>query len=632
MSDKKQRSIPSRPGKVVRHKKTKTTTKINAFNRVADAIEPRPDLTVSQYSDQNRILPRGGSFESGPWRTDRFPFLREIMDSFTWKLKSKMRVILKGSQVGVTEILLNFMFYKVEHKPGPVLYTQKTISATDRFLRQRFEKSVAVMPSIKKLLKRKKKHGGSTRTLKSYPGGMLVFGGANSAASLRSMPIEDYLVDEEDSYELDIGEEGSPVDLGVVRTRNFPYGHIIRASTPKIKETSTIEPAFLLGDQRYYEVPCPYCGELDYLRWSRLKYENDDPTTVRLLCEKCGMFIEERYKVWMFAEENGAKWVPHNAKDGQYPSWFLPAFYSPLGFFSWEDIVKDWLEAEREFSDQKRQVVINTIFGESYSKKGKMIHPSWLEERKEEYKADVPIGGLIVAMGFDVQESRIEGEVIAWGKAEENWSIDYPVFIGDTALPQVWAELEVYITKKIFKHESGQIMYPSVIAIDSGHRAEQVYAFCRKHEARRVFPVKGDDGWGKGFIDRPLKKNKAGIFLYRAWVDELKSKVYSSLQIEEPGPGYCHFPKKQVYDKHYFSMLTAEQLITVRTGFKNKLKWELPAGKRNEALDARCYAIAALNILGPTLQAVEAGRQFVGMQSMIARKKKKRRVHSRGIQ
>lgn len=598
---------------------------------MAEAVEPRPELTVSQYADQNRFLPRGASFEAGPWRTDRFPFLREIMDSFTWKLKSKLRVILKGSQVGVTETLLNFMFYKVEHKPGPVLYTQKTIGATDRFLRQRFEKSVNVMPGVKKLLKRKKKYGGSTRTLKSYPGGVLVFGGANSAATLRSMPIEAFLVDEEDSYEVDIQEEGSPVKLGEVRTRNYPYGVIVRASTPKIKETSTIEPAFIGGDQRYYEVPCPYCNELDWIRWSRLKYENDDPKTVRLVCEKCGMLIEERYKVWMFAEENGARWVKHNP-GAPYPSWFLPAFYAPFGFFSWENIVEEWLEAEREFSDQKRQVVINTIFGESYSKKGKMIRPGWLEERKEKYKTDVPSGGLILAEGFDVQESRIEGEVIAWGKAEESWSIEYPVFIGDTALPQVWMELEEYILKKVFRHESGQMMWPAVVGIDSGHRAEQVYAFCRKLEAKRVFPIKGDDGWGRGFIDRPLKRNKAGVFLFRAWVDEIKSKIYSQLQIEEPGPGYCHFPDKEVYDKHYFNMLTAEQLVTVTTGFKKKLKWELPAGKRNEALDARCYAIAALNILGPTLQSVESGRQFFGNQPMIARRKKRRRVLSRGIQ
>ena len=551
------------------------------------------------------------------------------MDYMGKRLKSKMRVIQKGSQVGVTEALLNFMYYKTEHKPGPVLYTQKTLDAVDRFIRQRHEKSVDVMPHLKKLLKRKKGRGGSTRRIKTYPGGVMVFGGANSAASLRSMPIEAFLVDEEDSYDIDIQEEGTPEKLGEVRTRNYPYGVIVRASTPKIKETSSIEPAFLAGDQRYYEVPCPYCKELDWIRWSRLKYENDNPETVRLACEKCGAMIEERYKVWMFAKANGAKWVQHNP-GAQYPSWFLPAFYSPLGFFSWEDIVREWLEAEREFSDEKRQVVINTIFGESYTKKGKLIRPGWLETRKETYRIDVPSGGLILAAGFDVQESRIEGEILAWGRAEENWSIEYPVFIGDTSMPQVWSDLERYIMTKTFRHESGAIMTPAVIAIDSGHRAEQVYHFCRKLEHRRVFPIKGDDGWGRGFIDRPLKRNKYGVFLFRLWVDEIKSKIYSQLQIEEPGPGYCHFPDKPTYDKGYFGMLTSEQLDTVQVAGRKKLKWMLPAGKRNEALDARCYAIGALNILGPTLQSIESGQVFGG-QLQAVRPKKRRRILSRGI-
>jgi phage terminase large subunit GpA-like protein len=71
-------------------------------------------------------------------------------------------------------------------------------------------------------------------------------------------------------------------------------------------------------------------------------------------------------------------------------------------------------------------------------------------------------------------------------------------------------------------------------------------------------------------------------------------------------------------------MLTAERLVTK----KKKLMWELPAGRRNEALDCRVYSYAALNIIKPFFdQAVEAEKPM----TMVAKKAKKRRNLSKGV-
>jgi phage terminase large subunit GpA-like protein len=39
--------------------------------------------TVSEWADDNRILVSESSSEPGPWRPDRAPYQREIMDAFT---------------------------------------------------------------------------------------------------------------------------------------------------------------------------------------------------------------------------------------------------------------------------------------------------------------------------------------------------------------------------------------------------------------------------------------------------------------------------------------------------------------------------------------------------------------------
>jgi len=82
--------------------------------------------------------------------------------------------------------------------------------------------------------------------------------------------------------------------------------------------------------------------------------------------------------------------------------------------------------------------------------------------------------------------------------------------------------------------------------------------------------------------------------------DTAKEMVYSRLRITEPGPGYCHFPSH--YNEDYFKQLTSERVvIKYRKGHPMRV-WEKPSHQRNEALDCRVYALAALYILNPNLQ------------------------------
>jgi phage terminase large subunit GpA-like protein len=61
------------------------------------------------------------------------------------------------------------------------------------------------------------------------------------------------------------------------------------------------------------------------------------------------------------------------------------------------------------------------------------------------------------------------------------------------------------------------------------------------------------------------------------------------------GAGYCHFPKH--YTDEYFKQLTAEKVVKkYHKGFHRR-EW-IKVRPRNEALDCRVYALAALNILG----------------------------------
>jgi len=78
-------------------------------------------------------------------------------------------------------------------------------------------------------------------------------------------------------------------------------------------------------------------------------------------------------------------------------------------------------------------------------------------------------------------------------------------------------------------------------------------------------------------------------------VDAAKTAIYDRLKIRDPGPGYCHFPIGR--DLEYFEQLTAEKKFTrYHNGFP-KQEWRKPANARNESLDSRNYAYAALHAL-----------------------------------
>jgi phage terminase large subunit GpA-like protein len=75
---------------------------------------------------------------------------------------------------------------------------------------------------------------------------------------------------------------------------------------------------------------------------------------------------------------------------------------------------------------------------------------------------------------------------------------------------------------------------------------------------------------------------------------------------DKPGPGYCHFPKEEAYDEAYFKGLTAEKLVTRYIKGQPKREWTKPDKARNEPLDCRAYAFAALKIMKPNLRQIQA--------------------------
>ena len=115
--------------------------------------------------------------------------------------------------------------------------------------------------------------------------------------------------------------------------------------------------------------------------------------------------------------------------------------------------------------------------------------------------------------------------------------------------------------------------------------------------------------------------------MFMLGVDTGKSLLLQRLLLEDEGPGYCHFPKDEGrgYDESFFIGLTAEkQVLTYKKG-RPVFEWKIKdyKHKRNEALDCRNYAAAAIEIAQVPLKKAEEQPQ--------AKKKRRKRRTSGGI-
>lgn len=548
---------------------------------------PPPDLTISQWADRYRILSPEFNAEPGQWNTSRAEYQREPMDAISDPLVPC--VVLKwASQTGKTDAtILNTVGYHIHLDPGPMLVMQPNQKPMgEAFSKERLAPMLRDTTCLHgKVSESKSRDSNNTILMKRFKGGYLAVIGANSPAGLASRPIRILLADEIDRYPPSAGTEGDPLSLARQRLTTFWNRKEVITSTPTIKGLSRIDTEYDDSTMETWQLQCPECGEYQQILWHHF-----DREALTAVCAHCGAASGERE--W---KRGPGRWV---AKQ-EHPTtrgFHLNAFVSP--WKTWRKISDRYAKAEKE-GPEGMKTFWNLEMGESWEEEGETHEPDSLLDRREMYAAPVPMGGLILTMGVDIQKDRLECELVAWGKDDESWNIDYRVIRGDPKRSEVWEQLNEYRRRK-WLHESGVELSVYAVGVDTGYLAREVYNYCKGKSVERVFATKGAPGQ-RAIVESPMRKRTGRrgrpVELYILGVDVAKSIIYERLGLSVPGPGYCHFPADR--DEEYFRMLTAETLITGKNakGFPTH-EWRLKR-PRNEALDCRVIAFAMLKMSDP---------------------------------
>lgn len=577
------------------------------------AFRPPPRMSVDEWADSFRHLSPEASAEPGRFSTERAPYQREPMRALS-DPRVRTVVLMWPSQIGKTELLVNFVGHRIHLNPGPILVLQPTLTMAEAWSKDRLATMLRDTPALRGRVKDARSRDSDNVILhKRFAGGSITIVGANSPAGLASRPIRDVLADEVDRYPLSAGSEGDPLGLADRRASTFRNGKRLRISTPTIKGASRIEAEYEASTQEKWLVPCPHCEEYQVLLWGGrdtpygIKWDAGEPDTAHYVCRHCAAVIEDAHKGWMNAR---GKWVADNPGHPTRGFW-TNAIISP--WVPWRDVVREFLEVKAD-PIRLRQFV-NTTLCETWEDNGSSVDAGSLAARREAYPCDcavhdpfgcttrkVPAGVAVLVRTADPQGDRIETAVWGFGAGEEAWLVDHEIVPGDPGTQAPWTVLAQRIAQA-YRHASGIELRPAVTFIDSGgHHTKEVYQFCRARVHQRVFAIKGANTEGAPLLGRPTRNNSARALLYMVGAFTGKESALARLtKVREPGPGYVHLP--DWLDGEQVSQFGNEKLVTRIVGGRAKREW-VKTG-RNEMIDLLVYAYAALHSLGPkTVQAL----------------------------
>jgi phage terminase large subunit GpA-like protein len=346
------------------------------------------------------------------------------------------------------------------------------------------------------------------------------------------------------------------------------------------------------SDKRRFHVPCTECNEYQHLKWSQVSWQEDKPDTAVYACEHCGAALEDKNKIKMLL---AGKWVAEK-ETKKTAGFHLNELYSP--WRTWAEVAEDFIFAKK--SPETLKTWVNTSLGETWEDQGEGIEDGQLMPRAENYGVDsIPEEVRLLTAGVDVQQDRLEIQIVGWGINNHSWIIDHQILWGDPVMPEVWNELDIVLTNN---YDGLRI---AGCCVDSGFLTDQVYQFTKPRQARRVFSIKGVAGSGKAVASKPTQAGRNRTTLYSLGVDTIKDAIYSRLKITS-GDGQVHFSTD--LDPEFYAQLTAEKVvIKYYKGFPRR-EW-VKTRDRNEALDCFGYAFASYHILNPAIDKLKTRKE-----------------------
>ena len=573
-----------------------------------------PPLVVkpSVWAAQNLVVPDGPK-AGQKWSATLTPYIVEPLDALAPESGVNKVSCRKSTQTGFSMLGIAYLAHSMACDPCRMMVVQPTDSALTEFNREKLGEAIDRSPALKRLVRGQtsRSSSGSTTYSKRFPGGSLTLAIATSTADLRSKTVKKVFKDEASEYPSDLDGQGSPHAMIEARYESFLRSgewKELNVSTPVLKGECFIDEEFERGDQRYWHVACPGCGDPVRFVFDRKHFRFSDtyPYEAHYVTPCCGTVIEGHQK-YALVEQSPHGWIAIAPGPGKHRSYHFDALTSP--FVPWDKIAERFVLAGDDPS--KLKAFYNLTLGLAYEMKGDAPdHQRLMERREDHLRGTIPPWGLLLTAAADVQLRGIYVEVLAIGADRRSMVVEAMFIAGETSDPERGAFAELtQIYHRDYADAFGKRRRVDLFGVDSGYRSNVVYSWVRGRPG--AMALKGLDGWSRPAlgmatlvdVDFGGHKVKNGATVWGVGTWPLKATLYADLRksgrsggAEVDPPGFCHFGTW--LDEIYFRQLTSEYLGEEKHRGRTRKVWKVRYGEENHFFDCRVYNMALADFLG----------------------------------
>lgn len=555
-----------------------------------ELLKPPEELTVSEWAGKYRFLDERSSSMPGKWKNEMTPYLVGIMDEFNSYQTEKI-VFCKCTQLGGTEALNNMICFSVAQDPAPMMIVYPTSELADSVVEQRIKPMLKASKETKKHFKERN----STKKELQFDNMYISIVGSNSPSELASRPIRYLFLDEVDKYPNESKKEADPISLAVERTKTFNNRKIYMCSTPTTRTGHIWEEKEKADVEKHYFVPCPHCGEFIELKFSQIRWPDDNEKLsaadkaefAQYICQECGNVINDSDKMEMLQK---GKWeiVKENTKFTKTVAFWINTLYSPFTRFS--QIAKAYLIAKDD--TEALHNFTNSWLAEPWEDTKLKTNAETVMERQTDLpEFVVPEWTRLLTAGVDVQETSLYYIIRAWGE----YLTSQLVTRGQvTSFRDIERVMNLEYTKP-----DGTVKLVDLCLIDSGDQTDEVYDFAAMN-SEWCLPSKGTSSMVNYFKLSSVNKTSSKAYgMTLALVDggKYKDMIAGRMKRENGTGSWMVFDG---IDLEYCTQVTAEHKITEKGGGgKLRTRWvQKTSHADNHYLDCEVYGMAAADIMG----------------------------------
>lgn len=541
-------------------------------------------ITPSEWAETNRIMTTDVSNFPGRYSFSKTPYFKEIADCASDTVPVSQIAFMKGAQIGAsTGIIENIIGWIIGVSPCNTLFASGDKELSKEAFETKIDNMIAnsglsekLRPNVKK--KRNSKTG-DTSTKKEFFGGSVVARSVQNAKKWKQTSFKIGFIDDFDAAYGADKKEGDLRSLIVQRFASYADScKIFYISTPAIKQTSNIEPAYLMGDQRRWMVPCPCCGDFIPIEWRikgvddewcGIRYDVDDDGelvdgSVRYVCQSCAGEFTEKGKGKLL---RAGHWVPTaKPKEPGFRSYHLSALYAAPGMFDWTHYVRQWIRCNKSGNVEELQTFNNLVLGHTWEEQGQVPKSTKISQNIRQYEVgEVPcemsvVDGngeiVIITCACDlngtIDDARLDWEICAHSESGSTYSIDQGSIgtfkrrrkeedygrdirsYSQSKSNSVWTDFDEVINRR-FPTDRGGEMFIHMTGVDVGYHTDEAYKFIDGRN--RICALKGDDKEGSkpNFDSFTFKQSQSRSNLYLVKTIKVKDRLSGFMALDWDG-------------------------------------------------------------------------------------------------